>query len=329
MSADAKHGRGIGAEAKEIPGVRSARMEAVGGGGEAPRRSPFLGRILLVAGISLAGCGGESPRPVDDADADAVQDVDEDVDSALPDSEVEADIGPEADVAPEDVIEAEAEDGEAEAGCPSVSSVEEPVEDPGHIGSIVPVVTETYESVTECDGGITRGGLLETGITLPEPASADLLGGAIGMGAEIPIFGEMVRLTLFGLEGIEYERPVYGAEGDVEPLGSVDDGVHRATARSIGETSVLVRLSDVGGGDIGDSSLGPGQYAPLPSGRIVLMTDLRFNDRDPLRSRCHLAILEAPVNVPNGGRVSHGGREYVLATEAEGADMRAARLVGE
>jgi len=287
--------------------------------------------LALTATVS---CGEPSENRGGDADAAAETDGME-MDAETIDADLDSEAGPDADVGQDVEAGADAdsevgtEDGEAEASCPTTGSVDEPIEDPGTIGSIVPTVTETYEIITECDGGVARGGLLEIEILLPEPASQGQLDAAIGLGAEITIFGERVRLTHLGLDGMEYARPVAGAEGDVLPLESVDDGVHRATARSIGGSSVSIRVETVAGTEVGSANLGPGQYTVLPSGRIVIMTNLRFSDIDPLRSRCHLAILEAPANVPNGGTIRNGTDTYVLSTEGDGADLSAVRLVSE
>ncbi|MEW5996683.1 MAG: hypothetical protein AB1657_03750 [Candidatus Micrarchaeota archaeon] len=271
--------------------------------------------------------GTEAP----DAEAEAENDSDvvgpetdgEREDGGAPDS----DVGPEADAGPEAVEEADAEtpgedagDAEAEAACPEHTTVSEDIPAPGPIGEIGQAITETYELTRECDGTETRGALLELDIGLAAPASPEQLANAIRQGSDTVIFGERVRLTAAGLGGIEYARKVPGAEGRFRAEERISDGVHDAFPHDFMAGSVIM---NVAGSFI---EVPEGGYAAFPDGNVVHMTSLAFDPMDPLGSTCYLTILEAPVNVPDGGTVAHDGGTFRLGTVASGADLAAARF---
>lgn len=338
MTADAKSNiRVLAAGAEKVVPKAAEEKRAE----EPARGSWFVRRIgPLVAGLALVcapaantGCSDSAP-PVEDADAgeDVAADVDSDLDSDVgPEVDADEDVGPETD-AEDFADEGETLDdsGEAEASCPTTTSVSEAVEAPGPIGELEQTITEIYEFTNECDGTLTRGNLLEVGINLSSPASPEQLGSAVAIGSDTVIFGERVRLTAIGVDGLEYGKPIPGAERTIGLMGTVDDGVHVASVRNfVSGERVTLTLAEVGGEVLGEVSVLPGEYASFPSGRVVMVTDLRYDPIDPLGSLCHLTMLEAPVNVPNGETVGHGGGVFRLGTADESGNLTGLRLVRE
>jgi len=303
---------------------------------EGPARGNwFVRRIVvpLVSGLALVashGCADNGPENTDsDQDADTVQDVEnedgeaQEEDSVSPDAEdgVEADVPdtePEADAeAMEDVGPETAEDSdstEADGSCPTETTVTENPAAPGTIAGIAQTITENYDVTTECDGSETRM-LAESGIVFDSPVSGDTSNRAIADGADTVMFGRIARLTMLRVGLVEFAFHVEGAAGNKRPSESVDDGAHVATVQNITDGNASLRVTDMGGTEVGIADLAAGQYYILPSGRIVMVTDIRYDSFDPLNSTCYVAFLEAPIRGVHGRTISYGPGVYAVSID--------------
>ncbi|MEW5996682.1 MAG: hypothetical protein AB1657_03745 [Candidatus Micrarchaeota archaeon] len=264
-------------------------------------------------------------------DADVVEGRGEDA-GADGDSDV-ADPGADGEAVEEADAETPGEDAgdaEAEASCPVSDTVLEYPEVPGPIGTSDQIIVEEYGRRVECDGTEART-LNRVDISLTPAASPEQLGDAVRQGSDTIIPGGTVRLTAAGLDGIGYARKVPGAEGRVGINGTVSNGI--VTGRLIGfyESGGIIYAS------LGTERPGyTDRYADAPEGAYVnsqgtegwvfMATAFDYNPADPGLSTCSLTMLEAPVNVPNGGAIAHDGGTFRLGTIASGTDLASARF---
>jgi len=304
----------------------------------------FVRRILtpLVAGIALVashGCDSAGPENTDsDHDADVVQDVEDEGDVQEEDApaedaeavdveieegedsrldvDVEEDAEVEADVLEEDG-RVETEDSDSfESGeiCPTTETVTENPAAPGTIAGIGQDITEVYDVTTECDGSESRM-LAESDIAFDSPVSRDTSDRAIASGAETIMFGQAARITKLRVGMAEFAFHIAGAEGTRHLGESVNDGAHVATLQVVSAGNVNLLITDMVGTEIGVADLAAGQYYILPSGRIVMVTDIRYDAFDPLNSTCNIAILEAPVLCLHTRTISFGAGVYAVSIE--------------